>query len=217
MNTTFAKSILALSIIFNTFSINAEDNYSIQKDENLTEYTAVEVGDNSYMWISSTWIRSLSLENWTEATDSSSGSGYECMKSSSTLLVHNGTIYIDGSYDSSSDVCTFQCFDAKTGEQLSPIEIDFSAMATKPTYGFITLRKDDAGTVYMTSACSTDNKTITIYTIDLANATVTKSYSANAGSVDFSGNDCFLYPIVTGDISNGDFSIWVAIGSKIYQ
>lgn len=198
----YTKVAIVATLLLNSAAASAEDGYEMQIDNSCSEYTGVQVDDTRRMWIKSKWIRSYDLKNWTEDVETE-------IEAASTLYVRNRIIYIHGTYDSSTEKCSFLRFDAVTGEELDPIEIDFSQAEHKPEGGYIALREDDAGTVYLISACTSSNYVISFHTIDLDNCEIVQSYCMDANKQKKSGIYYVCnYPIVFGDINNGNFEVY---------
>lgn len=198
----YTKVAIVATLLLNSAAASAEDGYEMQIDNAFSEYTGVLVDDTRRMWIKSKWIRSYDRGNWTEDVETE-------IKDASTMYVRNRIIYVHGTYDSSTEKCTFLRYDAVTGEELDPIEIDFSQAEYKPEGGYIALREDDAGTVYLISACTSSNYVISFHTIDLDNCEIVQSYCMDANKQKKSGIFYVCnYPIVLGDINNGDFEVY---------
>ncbi len=197
----YTKVAIVATLLLNSAAASAEDGYEMQIDNSFSEYTGVQVDDTRRMWIKSKWIRSYDRGNWTEDVETE-------IKDASTLYVRNRIIYVHGTYDSSTEKCTFLRYDAVTGEELDPIEIDFSQVEYKPEGGYIALREDDAGMVYLISACTSSNYVISFHTIDLDNSKIVKSYCMDASPLKINGSSQMIcYPRVYGDIKNGTFDI----------
>lgn len=212
----YTKVAIVATLLLNSAAASAEDGYEMQIDNSFSEYTGVQVDDTRRMWIMSKWIRSYDRGNWTEDV------GSDGIKVASTLYVRNRIIYVHGTYDSSTEKCTFLRYDAVTGEELDPIEIDFSQVEYKPEGGYIALREDDAGTVYLISACTSSNYVISFHTIDLDNSEIVQSYCMDASSLKINGSSQMIcYPRVYGDIKNGTYTICAVNGDgkdwRIYK
>lgn len=193
-----------IGIVLSANYAMAEDGYLPVKDFDGQQKAVV--GKDSNLWLSSDWIRSKEKGNWHE-TDTRAA---DC----ATFLVHDGIIYTGGKWDSVSDNVTFHRYDASTGEQLSDINISLNGYDDKPSSGYITLRADDAGTVYMIGAIGKITSQVdapsVFYTVNLKDATITGRHTIPGVK-----NGCF-YPIVNGDITGGDYDVWRVYGGNIY-
>lgn len=204
--------IISYSLIFVAILVGkpclAEDGYSPMKDPNIDDYTEATIDTNSFMWITSKWKRSNNHNNWNEPTFD--GTGLGALKVNSTFLVKDGIIYLDGAYN--DGICSFQRYNAETGEQLSPIEIPIPNTDNNLSQEFITLREDNAGNTYITGACTVALTQIDVFHIDLAKSSVIKQYHIDATKLDDQTSDFngFHYPTIVGNISSGEFGIWIA-------
>lgn len=191
-------------IALSASNLMAENGYQPVKDFDGQQKAVV--GKDSNLWISSDWIRTKSKGNWHE-TDSRAA---DC----ATFLVHDGIIYTGGKWDSVDDLVTFHRYDALTGEQLPDIHISLNGYADKPSSGYVTLRADDAGTVYMIGAIGKITSLVdapaVFYTVNLQDATITGKHTIPGIK-----NGSF-YPIVNGDITGGDYDVWRVYGGSIY-
>lgn len=196
--------LISIAILSGTTCF-AEDGYTQTKDPNIEDYTEATIDSNLFMWITSKWKRSTNLNNWNEPTFDGTGNG--ALKINSTFLVKDGIIYLDGAY--SDGICSFQRYNAETGEQLTHIEIPISDSDSNLSQGYISLREDNSGNTYITGACTKALTQIDVFHVDLAECSIKKRYTINASKINdgynFTG---FFYPTIIGDISSENFSIW---------
>lgn len=194
-----------LCMVLSAGNAMAEDGYLPVKDFDGQQKAVV--GKDLNLWLSSDWIRTKSNGNWHE-TDTRAADR-------ATFLLHDGIIYTGGKWDSADDSVTFHRYEASTGEQLPDIHISLNGYADKPSSGYVTLRTDDVGTVYMIGAIGKITSLVdapaVFYTVNLKDATITGKHTISGIK-----DGCF-YPIINGDIAGGDYDVWRVYGGSVYR